>query len=209
MARKLSSREAGLLVALGALAAAYLWYSSRQGTPTASAAGVTGAKGAAGAAEKPPEVRMDLLAKKDEGYNPEGRDLFKYSVRPPTAEELRRQREEQMRQQKLLEAEAKARAEAVERARLEQMRQSEEIQKHPPMPQPPPISLQYVGYIGPKTDKVAVFQDGEEVLVAKKGETVKGQFKVVDIKLESVVMGYTRSEFKNMTRELTLTPASR
>ena len=36
-----------------------------------------------------------------------------------------------------------------------------------------------------------VFQDGDEQFVVKKGEVVKGQFRVLEIKGETVLMGYT------------------
>ncbi len=209
MARKLSSREAGLLLALGALAVAYFWYASRQDSSASASASASAAKGAAGGAEKSPAVLMALLTKKVEGYDPEGRDLFKYAVRPPTRAELEQQRLERERQQRLIDEEAKARAEAAARAAADAEKHQAELVRNPPPPQPPAINFKYVGYLGPKTEKVAVFQDGDEILVARKGEIVRDQFKVVDIKLESVVMGYTRPEFKDMTRELTLTPASK
>ncbi len=209
MARKLSGREAGLLVARGTAAALYFWFSSRQGGAGGPAEAAAGGKSTPGSASKPPEVLLALLAKNVAGYDAEGRDLFKYAVRPPSRAEIEAARLEQERQRKLAEAEARAPSEAGLRDAERNKQVQEELVRHPPPPQPPAISLQYVGYIGPKNDKVAVFLDGEETVVAKKGETLKGQFKVVEIKLESVVMGYTRPEFKDMTRELTLAPASK
>ena len=74
---------------------------------------------------------------------------------------------------------------------------------------PPPINLKYTGYIGPKNDKCAVFEDGDEQIVVKKGEVVKGQFRVLEIKGETVLMGFTNPAFKNDTRELSLSPNAR
>ncbi len=209
MARKVTGREAGLLIALGAAVVVYLWYGSRPDASTALGTVAAGGRAAAGTVDRAPAVRMDLLARRAAEYDPQGRDLFKYAVRPPTAEELRLQREAAERQRKLLEMEAKARLEAAERDREAAAIQAIDLAKNPPKPQPPVIALKYVGYMGPKHDKIAVFNDGDEVIVAKRGETVKGQFTVVEIKFESVVMGYTRPEFSDMTRELPLAPVSR
>jgi len=209
MARRLSGREAGLMIVLGAAAVVYLWYSSRREDSSAAGPLAGGGKPVARAEERAPVVRMDLLARQAAQYDPQGRDLFKYSVRPPTAEELRQQREAAERQRKLLEMEAQAREEAARREREAAALQAVELAKNPPRPQPPVIALKYVGYLGPKNDKIAVFADGDDVIVAKRGETVKGQFTVVEIKVESVIMGYTRPELRDMTRELPLAPVNR
>jgi hypothetical protein len=207
VARKLSKREILLVAGLGGAAVLYFWYSSRSPSLTAVAEAAAAAK--AQSAEKAPKVRMDLLAQKVEGYNSEKRDLFKFSVRPPTAEELRLQREEDERRRKLIEQEAQQRAAAAAAAALVAQQQQKTLIEHPPPPQPPPITLKYIGYVGPKDDKVASFLDGDEVLVGKKGETVKGQYTIVEIKVESVVMGFTNPAFRNDRRELTLAPVSR
>lgn len=205
MARKLSSREIGLLVALLAAGLAWFWYSNRSSQATAAAEAAAAAKAGA-PVEKPPQVMLDLLLAHAERYNPEGRDLFKYAVRPPTAAELRAAREAELARQRALEEEAKRRAEEFARNQDQQRRVQEELVKNPPKPQPPPIPLKYLGVLGPKNDRVAAFEDESgEVFVHKKGEIVKGQFRLIDIKLESVVMGYTRPEFKDDTREIALT----
>jgi hypothetical protein len=66
----------------------------------------------------------------------------------------------------------------------------------------PRIPYEYVGYLGPKDDRIAVFQDGEVVHLARTGELLQGAFRVVEIRYESVVVGYTDREFEARTREL-------
>lgn len=208
MARKLSKREILLVAGLGGAAVLYFWISSRRDDSTATAEAVAAAARAQ-IAEKAPKVRMDLLAKGVDPYNAEKRDLFKFSVRPPTAEEIRRQKEEDERRRKAAEEEAARRAaQAAADALVAQDRQKQ-LLEHPPAPQPPPINLKYMGYIGPKNAKVASFLDGDDVMVAKIGEVVKGQFTVVEIKAESVVMGYTNPAFRDARREIALAPEAR
>jgi hypothetical protein len=67
----------------------------------------------------------------------------------------------------------------------------------PPPPQPPgpppipPIPLKFTGTMEQGKKKVAIFSDGRGVPVyASEGELVLGQYRVVRIQLESVVMEY-------------------
>ena len=66
----------------------------------------------------------------------------------------------------------------------------------PPAPPPPPISLKYYGFSSPPGagTKTAFFLDGEDILVAKEGETVKRRYRVVRIGVTSVVMEDTDSK---------------
>jgi hypothetical protein len=205
----MSRREVLLASALAVAAVGYLWIrSGKTSQEAAAAAAASRARGEVVAATAP-VVRMDLLDRPAASYDGGGRDLFQYSVRPPSAEEVRQRELEAKRQREQAELEARLRAEAAAREQEQARVRAVEIAKNPPKPPPPPINLKYVGFVGPKDDKVAVFEDGDDLVVAKKGEVVKGQFRVVDIKFEAVVMGYTRPEFKDATRELTLSPASR
>jgi len=60
----------------------------------------------------------------------------------------------------------------------------------PVKPPPPPINLKYYGYSTAKNDghKTAFFLDGEDILVAPEGATVKKRYKVVRIGVNSVMM---------------------
>jgi len=199
--RKLTRRETVLLSAVALAALIYLGYVSER-TMSSRSAELIGAEIGELLADTAPVVPMDLLAHGGEDYDRNGRDLFKYSKRPPTAEELEAER---LRR----EAELRARREAEERRRAAAEAAREAAANRPPPPpptpaekQPPRIPFQYIGYLGPKNDRIAVFQEGEELLLARTGEPLQDLFRVVDIRYESVVMGFTDPEFESRTREL-------
>jgi hypothetical protein len=64
-------------------------------------------------------------------------------------------------------------------------------------PPPPPIQLKYYGFSTAKANsrKTAFFLDGDDILVAGEGETVKKRYKVVRIGVNSVVV--EDLQFKN------------
>jgi len=64
----------------------------------------------------------------------------------------------------------------------------------PQAPPPPPITLKYYGYSSARGDnrKHAFFLDGDDILVAAEGETVKKRYRVVRIGVNSVVMEDTQ-----------------
>lgn len=66
----------------------------------------------------------------------------------------------------------------------------------PVAPPPPPINLKYYGFSSPPGagTKTAFFLDGEDILVAREGETVKRRYRVVRIGVNSVVMEDTDSK---------------
>lgn len=66
----------------------------------------------------------------------------------------------------------------------------------PPPPPPPPISLRYYGFTSApgSSKKTAFFLDGDEILVAKEGDTVKRRYRVVRVGPTSVVMEDTESK---------------
>jgi hypothetical protein len=68
--------------------------------------------------------------------------------------------------------------------------------KPPGPPPPPPITLKYYGYTSPKVGggKTAFFLDGEDILVAREGETLKRRYRLVRIGVNSVVMEDTESK---------------
>ncbi len=207
MARRLSVREGVLLGFLAVVALGYVWYEAKAPGPARRGAGAGADRKTEGSPPAPPRVRMDLLARQAESYDGAGRDLFQYAQRPPSAAEVRRLREEAERRRKEIEEAQRRAAEEAERRRKEQEEAAKVAALHPappPPPQPPSITLRYLGYIGPKDDRIVVFEDGKEMILARKGEVVKGQFRVVDVKWESVVMGFVRPEFKGQTRELTM-----
>ena len=66
----------------------------------------------------------------------------------------------------------------------------------PPKPPAPPINLKSYGFSTQRGGgaKTAFFLDGEDILVAGEGETVKRRYKVVRIGVNSVVMEDTQSK---------------
>jgi hypothetical protein len=61
----------------------------------------------------------------------------------------------------------------------------------PPPPTIPPIPLKFIGTMEQGKTKVAIFSDGKGLPVyAREGELVLGQYRLVRIQIESVVMEY-------------------
>ena len=61
----------------------------------------------------------------------------------------------------------------------------------PPPPPPPPIPLKFIGTLEKGGKKWAIFSDGSNIpRYATEGEIVLGQYKVIRIGVESVVMEY-------------------
>jgi hypothetical protein len=74
----------------------------------------------------------------------------------------------------------------------------------PPEPKAPPIPLKFYGFVN-KTkvgDKRAFFLDGEDIVIAGEGDTIKKRYKIVRIGVNSAVVEDT--EFKGSNREQTL-----
>ena len=63
-----------------------------------------------------------------------------------------------------------------------------------PEPQAPPIPLKYYGFANAKNEarKKAFFLDGEDIIVAWEGDTVKSRYKIVHIGVNSVEMEDTQ-----------------
>ena len=180
--RKLNPREYTLVILLGVVAI-FLFYYNRDarlgGGPSGSLAGEDLKFGNA------PWVRLDLLAGQLEGYDADGRDLFKYYTPPPPKPK----------------PVVRAPPKPVERP------PQPRVKREPPPrvdtgPKPPAINFVYLGYLGPKNGKIAVFEDGQDVVLARAGEVVKDQFRVVEFGFEAVVMGYVDERFKDQTSEL-------
>lgn len=53
-------------------------------------------------------------------------------------------------------------------------------------PVPPPIDVEYIGSFGPRSRKIAVFENGETTINALKGDVINKKFRVHDIGFESV-----------------------
>jgi len=68
----------------------------------------------------------------------------------------------------------------------------------PPPPTAPPIPLKYYGFTNAKTEprKKAFFLDGEDIIVAWEGETVKSRYRIVRVGVNSVEMEDTQFKSK-------------
>jgi hypothetical protein len=208
MARPLSRREVYLVSGLGVAAAIWLWYGWGTSEPPAA---VAAKKAEAARREmvfgRVPLVHMEQLDRAVVKYDATGRDLFKYATRPPSWAEVKRLKAEAA-------AAAKAQREAEERARLlaeqkakEDAERQEYLRLHPPPPPkpvPPPVMFQFMGFVGPPDGRIAAFEQNNEIFLAKAGEVVKKDFRLEEIRYESVLISFVDPRFKGETRELPL-----
>ncbi len=119
-----------------------------------------------------PTLRLDLLTKLQDVTLPTGgRNPFKMGQPPPPkAEPLKGPEPIVPLKPKLAEAKAPP--------------------PPPGPPQPPPITLKYFGFTSGAgaSAKKAFFLDGDDILIAKEGDTLKKRYRVVRISVTSVVM---------------------
>jgi hypothetical protein len=185
--RKLTTREYVLTVLLGVVAV-FLFYLNRDSSSL-------GGPGSAGEDDEfelglAPVVQLERLAGRIEDYDSGGRNLFSYYTPPPPV--------------------VKRTPPPVTKAETPRSKPPV-INPRPPRPvdttpRPPAIDLTYLGYLGPKENKIAVFEDGQDLLLARAGEIVREQFRVVDFGYETIVMGYVDERFKDQTTELRQKP---
>lgn len=193
MARKLSRREIGFVSILGLAGVIYVLYSGGgvlQGTGDDPGLVDEGAP-----QDAAPVVRMDLLQASFAEYGQDGRDLFKYQKRPPTQAEL----DAMKRQQDLANQRKKAAAEKRAEKKPPPTRTP-----RPTGPRLPRVTFQYVGYIGPKDDRIAVFEEGQELILGRNGDVVRDDFRIVEIQYDTVVIGFTDPKFEDKTQTLRL-----
>jgi hypothetical protein len=125
-----------------------------------------------------PTLRLDLLAKLQEvQIAGAGRNLFQVGPPPKKEEPLKG-------------PETKVDLKPVKED------PKPEPPKPPGPPLPPPISLKYYGFSSAPGNsvKTAFFLDGEDILVAREGETLKRRYRLVRIGVNSVVMEDTESK---------------
>lgn len=208
MARALSRREIYMIGGLGLAAAVWMWHSWGGGAAPGAdlGAGPEGAKSTFKVGEAP-TVHMEHLDRSVVKYDDGGRDLFKYSPRPPSVAEVNR-----MKAEARAAAEAQRKAEEAARLAAEQKAKEDAVRAEqarlhpppPPEPTPPPVMFQFMGFVGPPSDRVAAFEQNNETFVAKTGEVIRKDFKLEEIRYESVLISYVNPQFKGKTRELPL-----
>jgi hypothetical protein len=133
-----------------------------------------------------PVVRMDLLARAAEGFEAGGRNLFDYYTPPPPPRP---------------------------KPKPKPPPPKPKPRRTPPQPPPPPPTavvkapppeFHYLGYLGPKEEKIAVFDGGDGVMLARIGDVIEDEFRLVEFSHDSVTMAYTDQQWKGMTTELKL-----
>lgn len=60
----------------------------------------------------------------------------------------------------------------------------------PGPPPPPPFTLTYLGWLGPDRLPVAIFRDGEDIVAAARGDTLKQKFIIREVKETGVTVGF-------------------
>jgi hypothetical protein len=134
--------------------------------------------------ERVAELRLADLQRVPPGYRP-GRDPWRFVDPPPpppepppppppgpTPEQLRAMEEARLR--------------AEEQARLAAEQRAIEERK----PKPPEFTLDYLGNIGSRNRRIAVFTDGKREYIAQEGQVLEGKFIVARIGYESVDIKY-------------------
>jgi len=187
MARKLSAREYTLLGVLAVAALTVLWFrdDNRLFGGSAEEERLPLPSGEA------PLVNMGHLVAEAEPFDPDGRNLFLYYTPPPPKVKAPPR--------------PKVDPAAAERARRQaQLRRAPQPTQDRPTAalRPPVVQFKYLGFLGPKDQKLAVFEKGEDLTLAAVGDVLEEQFRLVSFKYEGVVIGYTDDRFKDQTTEL-------
>jgi hypothetical protein len=181
MARKPTGREYALLVLLGVLSIVAFRFLDSGGLGGGRGEGAAGFPVPEG---DPPAILLARLELDAEGYDPAGRNLFKYGPPPGRATPPPKpppQRPEPPKRQ---------RPKAPER---------KPTPREPSAPRP---RFDYLGYLGPKDARIAVFEDGDDQIHARIGDVVRDEFRLVEFKFDSVVFGYVDDRYKDKTTEL-------
>jgi len=184
MARKLSGREYFLMGVLAIAAGTVLFWGERGQLfeRTEEAAGRSAGLGDA------PQVHWDRLTAGPEAYDPGGRNLFQYYTPPPPPRAAAKPIERPVAR-----AAPPPRTTPPPQARQQPTRN---------VARPPTPSFKYLGFLGPKDDKIAVFEQGQELELVRVGEIVQKEFRLVEFKYEGVVIGYVDERFADQTTEL-------
>ena len=186
MKRKLSGREKTMIVLLAV--AAVIGYRLMSGDGIGSGAGSRDDQETRDFGD-PPVVRMDLLTANQDEFDPAGRNLFAYYVppAPPPRPAPRPPR----------------RPLPPPRAFTPPPAPSAPVRPVAPKP-----NFNYLGYLGPKDARIAVFDSKTEgVKLARVGDLVRNDFRLLEFKHEGVTLGYTDARWQGATAELLMAGA--
>ena len=181
--RKLSTREKVMIVGLAAAAVFfYRWQVGGMGfgAPTADQ------DADSLDLPEPPLVRMDLLAQGTVEFDEAGRNLFDFYTPPPKPA-----------------PKPPPRQKPVERPAVKPPPPLPPPPRRPPGPPAP--KFHYLGSLGPKQGKIAAFDGGDGVVLARAGDVVPDtRFKLKAFRYQAVVLEYLDEQFKGQTTELQL-----
>jgi hypothetical protein len=186
MARQLSTREYGLIVVLLAIGIYLLFFRGGGGF----GAGAREQESRVLEFEDAPVVRISRLAIDADAFDAQGRDLFKYYVPPPPPRAVTPDRE------------TRAAPQPKKPTRRMQPQRSAARSDGGQAPKP---TFDFIGFLGPKGAKIAVFEESDSLMLARRGEAVQEVFRVVDFKYDAVVLGYTDRKYEGQTTELKMT----
>jgi len=184
-----SNREWVLLVMLGVVAIAILYFS--EGNLLSGGRTAVDAEGQE--FDEAPVVHLSRLGREPENFDPNARDLFKYGPPPRVGAPPPPTRVVAPPPTRTVQPPAK----------VPKRTPPPRVVREPAGPRPPKPNFSYLGFLGPKENRIFVFADGTDLMLARVGEVVQEEFKVVEFKYEAVVMGYTDDRFADMTTELT------
>jgi hypothetical protein len=207
---------------LGVALVALLFYLFMPSVPQGGDPGADGEErkavtGAAASILDGPDLDLALLTQQPGDYDGGGRNLFDYghiAPPPPSAEELARRAREAEAARLRAEEERKLREAEQERLREEARKRQEELAKQrreepkppppkePPKPVPPDFPYKFIGILGEADSKIAIFLDDSDFLLAKEGEDVKEEFRIVRIGYDTLQIGYTDPQFTEESRIL-------
>ncbi len=164
-------------------------------------------------------VLLDKLQEPRAPYDPSQRNIFRYGnipPPPPSPEELARIEEarkqaEAARQAAIKAAQDAQAAQAAAEANKPPIDPATglpvgEKPPPPPRPTPPAITLRYSGELGSSRSRMAVLYSGDDVILARIGDTVNKQFKVLDIGYDWVKIGYVDPQFQDQYQKLPMGP---
>jgi len=161
---------------------------------------------------KLPNVNWAALSAPRPVYDPNGRNIFTWGViippppPPMTPQEKaaleKAQHDAEVARKAAEEAAAKAAQEQAQKAQEQATILANQPPPPPPKPQPPAINYKFIGYFGPSENKIAILNDGTDLIFVRQGEKLGGQFKILEIGYESVKFGYMDPKFKGETTTL-------
>ena len=164
---------------------------------------------------KLPGVMLDALSGARAPYDPSQRNIFRYGnipPPPPSPEEVarieaaRRQAEEE--RVRALAAEQERQRQLAEQAVQQQIQAALPPPPPPPPPRPvpPAITLRVSGVLGSTRNRMAVLYSGEDLILARTGDEVNKQFRILDIGYDWVKIGYVDPQFAEEYQKLRMGP---